>query len=420
MKRPGYASRAGSLVRALAGLGSGLAMLALVTGLTLVAGGGAATAQTVVQPGDVLSVTVAEAPEMNREARVDADGRIMLPQLGGVVVSGLQIDEIRQRLEEALARRDLLLAPTVLVEFAAYRPIYVGGAVRQAGPVPFAPGLTVRHVLIAAGGPDLGPASATLSPMEVQALLTRGRDATLRLRMIDSHIARLRAELERGDMPAADPASGIPSGADPTEQEVRGIDHDLLEASIARRAEELEHRENVLALVGLEIDVLDRQAAHQRTEQDLQREEVENARALVEKGLMPLPRLKELEREDSRLSRDLLENQAYAARARQTLATLQHERVASETERRLATLEAHRAALEERAAIETEIRLVGDALFFAGRSAAAVTEVTAAAEPLAEIFRTEAGQEIRLDATMATPVRPGDIVEFTLPVVPRG
>ena len=37
-----------------------------------------------VEPGDVLRVTVAEAPDIGRDSvKVDADGRIMLPVVGG-------------------------------------------------------------------------------------------------------------------------------------------------------------------------------------------------------------------------------------------------------------------------------------------------------------------------------------------------
>ncbi|WP_374302091.1 polysaccharide biosynthesis/export family protein, partial [Paracoccus sp. (in: a-proteobacteria)] len=122
----------------------------------LAASGGAATAQEAalfpIERGDVLAVTVLDEPSLSREAKVDALGRIMLPQIGSVSIAGHDLDQVRELIEAELSGRDILVDPQVIVEVASYRPIYVGGAVDTQGAVPFEPGLTVRHALLLAGG----------------------------------------------------------------------------------------------------------------------------------------------------------------------------------------------------------------------------------------------------------------------------
>ncbi len=67
-----------------------------------------------VEPGDVLRVTIAGAPDIGRDnAKVDADGRIMLPSLGGIAVVGADLDTIRGRIADLLVAQDLMRQPTV-------------------------------------------------------------------------------------------------------------------------------------------------------------------------------------------------------------------------------------------------------------------------------------------------------------------
>jgi polysaccharide export outer membrane protein len=150
----------------------------------------------VVEAGDVLRVTVAGAPDISREdARVDADGRIMLPGVGGIAVAGSDLDTIRETIAERLVAQDLLRQPTVMVEIAKYRSFYVGGAVAKPGAVDFEPGLTVRHALILAGGLD-GKGAEKMTTEELVELKTKWRTTNYALLQVESRIKRLEAELD--------------------------------------------------------------------------------------------------------------------------------------------------------------------------------------------------------------------------------
>jgi len=90
-----------------------------------------------IGPDDLLEVTVFEAPELSRTARVGADGSISLPVLGSVPAAGLTATELEGALQDRL-RGKYMVDPHVSIEVAEVRnhPIYVLGAVRRPGAFP--------------------------------------------------------------------------------------------------------------------------------------------------------------------------------------------------------------------------------------------------------------------------------------------
>jgi polysaccharide export outer membrane protein len=88
--------------------------------------------------GDLIAVSVYEAPELTRTVRVEPDGTIHLPLLiEGVKAGGLMPRELEAGLTEALKSEQILVDPVVKITVVEYhsRPISVMGAVRK--PVTF-------------------------------------------------------------------------------------------------------------------------------------------------------------------------------------------------------------------------------------------------------------------------------------------
>jgi polysaccharide export outer membrane protein len=88
--------------------------------------------------GDLIAVSVYDAPELTRTVRVDPDGTIRLPLLTeGVKAAGLMPRELEAGLTEALKSEEILVDPVVKITVVEYhsRPISVMGAVRK--PVTF-------------------------------------------------------------------------------------------------------------------------------------------------------------------------------------------------------------------------------------------------------------------------------------------
>jgi polysaccharide biosynthesis/export protein len=88
--------------------------------------------------GDLVAVSVYDAPELTRTVRVDPDGTIRLPLLAeGVKAAGLMPRELEAGITDALKSEEILVDPIVKVTVVEYhsRPISVMGAVRK--PVTF-------------------------------------------------------------------------------------------------------------------------------------------------------------------------------------------------------------------------------------------------------------------------------------------
>jgi polysaccharide export outer membrane protein len=88
--------------------------------------------------GDLVAVSVYDAPELTRTVRVDPDGTIRLPLLAeGVKAAGLMPRELEVGLTNALKSGEILIDPVVKITVVEYhsRPISVMGAVRR--PVTF-------------------------------------------------------------------------------------------------------------------------------------------------------------------------------------------------------------------------------------------------------------------------------------------
>jgi polysaccharide export outer membrane protein len=353
---------------------------------------------TRVAPGDVLRVEVIDAPEFSREAPVDADGRIALPVLGRLAVAGLDLDAARLAIGDALRDQGLLNAPQVLVEIAQYRPVYVGGSVRNPGAVDFAPGLTARQAVIAAGGVDLDPDSDKAGPEAALAAMAMRRATAFRLAQVAARIQRLSAEIE--GIEQMENAGDAPDEAA------------VLAERRARVTERGRHTEAMLGLIANEIDTLDRQAALQDEEVSLQQSEIDNARTLVDRGLMQRTQFQDLLREKSQLNRDQLENRAFAARAAQQASTVKYElshalSVERETLRaELADAQSLRAGLmAELESLDLQILVTG---------LATLDPTAAAPRTRLTIHRNSRGKPVQIEGAFEEMVQPGDVLDLVL------
>jgi protein involved in polysaccharide export with SLBB domain len=366
-----------------------------------------------IADGDVLRVMITGAPDLGRDtAQVGVDGRIVLPGLDAIEVAGSDVDAARDKIAAALVEHQILKDPAVLVEVVSYRPLYVGGAVQAPGAVPYEPGLTVRHALILAGGLDRSEGTQKLTQVGLVELKTKYQASNSALVEVKSRIARLRAELN--ELAAPDFSSvGEALAPEKAERSIVTLDTDLFKEDMAAWTADQAHLRDIVALIDFEIDVLDRQASLQQQEFVLQNDQVKSARTLVEKGVMPLPRLQELEREASRLSRDLLDNQAYMARAKQNRQSNLYQVGSAETKRRIELTAALRDALLDQTQIEAENEVISAALIAAG-----IGLIDASLgddlQPRVVINRTTQEKTESVTADMDTLLLPGDVIEVSI------
>jgi polysaccharide export outer membrane protein len=90
-----------------------------------------------VEPGDLLSVSVYDTPELTDAYRVDPQGDLTLPLCDKVKVQGLTTPEVARLLEATLKQDQVLTRPQVNVDVAQYAGQYVTvlGEVSSPGPV---------------------------------------------------------------------------------------------------------------------------------------------------------------------------------------------------------------------------------------------------------------------------------------------
>jgi polysaccharide export outer membrane protein len=368
-----------------------------------------ALSEILIARGDTVHVSIAEAPKLGGNSKVDAEGNIVLPQLGSVRVAGMDLDAARARLEAELVKRDILKAPTVLVEIAKYRPFYVGGKVARPGAIEYEPGLTVRHALILAGGAGRSDEDR-LASLDVPDLRAKWQTTNYQLLDVNSRIARLQAELVRNEHAQVAVAPGVVPAQDA--QVLAMLDQKILLDRLQTWSGSQAHLRDGMALLDLEIDVLGQQASLQEKERDIDSQQVDAAQKLVDKGLMPLPRLQELQHEQSRATRDLLENRAYIARARQNRSTVEYELNSADIKWRIDIRQQLREAMLDRVRLKAELDALSAQILDAGASLSEAE--SASIRTVVVIYRTAEGREETLKAQMDTEVLPGDVLDVSV------
>ncbi len=103
----------------------------------------------VLQPGDVLRITVWENEAMSGEVTVGPDGALMHPLYRQLRVAGVPLAEVDARMRTFLER--FVTNPQFVAE--PLLRVVVGGEVRQPNLYSLAPGTTVAQAMVLAGGP---------------------------------------------------------------------------------------------------------------------------------------------------------------------------------------------------------------------------------------------------------------------------
>ncbi len=102
--------------------------------------------------GDGLKLRVYDQPQLSGDFLIDDSGMIDVPLLGLVPAAGLTSAGLGDAIVAALQRKNLILAPSVAVEVAKYRPFYTLGEVSNPGQYPYRPDMTVLTAISIAGG----------------------------------------------------------------------------------------------------------------------------------------------------------------------------------------------------------------------------------------------------------------------------
>ena len=105
---------------------------------------------------DQINVVVFDEPQLSKIARIDSQGRINLPLVGEVAISGLKVGDAQAAIEKAYVDGRYLRSPrvTITVEEYAAREVSIQGQVRSPGryPLPIEASMTILELVTRAGG----------------------------------------------------------------------------------------------------------------------------------------------------------------------------------------------------------------------------------------------------------------------------
>jgi polysaccharide biosynthesis/export protein len=106
---------------------------------------------SVLAVGDVIRLTYPGAPEFNQSIKIQADGKVGLPQIGNVTASGRTSSSLQSALTAMY--RPHLNDPTVFVSLEQpAASVYVSGEVRSPGKVPLDRSITALEAVMEVGG----------------------------------------------------------------------------------------------------------------------------------------------------------------------------------------------------------------------------------------------------------------------------
>lgn len=108
----------------------------------------------VVQPGDMLDISVWKEKDLQKELMVRPDGGINFPLAGEISASGKTLEQLQKELASKLARYVPDPVVTVAVKQSLGNKIYVVGKVNKPGDFTSNRSIDVMQALSMAGGPN--------------------------------------------------------------------------------------------------------------------------------------------------------------------------------------------------------------------------------------------------------------------------
>ncbi|MCV6594973.1 MAG: polysaccharide biosynthesis/export family protein [Silicimonas sp.] len=280
-------------------------------------------------------------------AMIDMDGNIRLPGLRGVSIAAKSLDEAEVFIEQALSEANLYVGPRVSMSVSRYAPVIVAGDVSGPGRFDFLPGMTVSAALGLAGGRSAeGPGTFELTRNEIE---TRGR---LRQSALDIaqglvRLAGLNAFLDGRDSFTLTDAqiATVPASARDRLPELVAGETVLLQTRLERDRE-------MLRMWAAEIDNMETRAGISGTRLALQNRivenlesELDNSRALVERGVQTANRLSEIIQRDANARARALEIESAQILLDQSISDATLERFSFQSQQRQEALRERRNLL---------------------------------------------------------------------------
>lgn len=379
-----------------------------------------AVAQTeiILAPGDSISYSVIGAPELNTVSVIGPDGRIQVPSAGWIKAAGVTIQDLRAIVEVAVSNRPYRVnggtgedtwrrvSPNeLIIDVAAYRPVYLTGDVRSGGEVAYRPGLTLRQAVAQAGGLGLS-LETSISPLELLELSSQRDLLVGEIEFGETTLERLEVDLSALSKIGAPVALDLAPN-DRSEDvakrwlSARETERQLTAGNTKLRMEQMENR----------LEVLEKIQETNATNLQIEQELLERARKLIDRGIAPASTLDEARRGVLQMAMQELQTSGEIYRLRLDMARTGDEVKLLRTAQRVSLLErvaqweATVQSLRKRlSTLDTRISLLGGQLLIAPQSPSYRFEV----------FRVGANAPIVSESLNERLLLPGDVLSVTM------
>ena len=377
-----------------------------------------------IDVGDVIEISVARIPELQRRVPVKPDGRISFPLLGTYSVVGLAASEMEAKIQAALATKIFKqrlpdgreFATTIDPEdvtaiVAQYRPIYVNGDVAKPGEQQFRPLMTVRQAVALSGGYDILRLRTENPLFTVADLKGEYQSLWVAFAKEQAHISRLKAELGDKDAldqpPVADnrmPSTGI--------AEIVAIEAEHLRVDQADHEREKAFLRRSVNKADEQIQVLEMQEAKEEQGTQADAEELKRVLELFGKGALPSPRVTDARRAVLLSSTRKLQTAAQSMQIKKQEDELARQLERVDDQRRIKLLQELQDARMALGQVQAKLQSTSEKLQYA----AARLPVGRANELRPDIALIRKGEKghARIAADEDSELQPGDVVEVAL------
>jgi polysaccharide export outer membrane protein len=375
--------------------------------------------------GDVIEISIARIPMLQRRVPIQLDGTVSFPLLGSVVVAGLTPRQAEAKIQSGLATKvyqatsvngpagDIVIqADEVIATVVEYRPIYVDGDVSRPGEFPYRPRMTVRQAVALSGGLDTLRYRALNPILEGADLRSDYESLSADLAKEQAHVTRIRAELaDKNDFDQT-ALTKLPLPRS-TLAEILRVESETLHVRQGDRQRQRAFLERAVKQGNEQIAVLTEQQTTEQKGAQADAEELQRSLDLYAKGTLTSPRVTDARRAVLLSSSRVLQT---------SVQVIQLKRQQGETSRQLEQLDDVRRVELLRELQDSQVRLaeiraklqgVGDKLEYTSSLKSRMARRNGPKPEIAVIRKNGDARE-RLDTTEDTELQPGDVVEISL------
>jgi polysaccharide export outer membrane protein len=383
-----------------------------------------AKAQHRLDPGDVIEISVARVPELQRRVPIRLDGSITFPLLGVLSVAGLPPSQVeamvkamlsskvfQQRMPDGRENGVLIDHDEITVTVVEYRPVYVNGDVSRPGAHAYRPLMTVRQAVTLSGGYGVAWGGASNPYFELADLRSEYDSLGVDLTKERARIWRIKTELGEKEELTLDALMDIPLPRSIVSQ-ILDVEAEHLAARQRDHQQQKGFLQGATKRGGEQIGVLSeaQEKEAQGVKADL--EELHKVLDLYGKGSLPSPRVTDARRAVLLSATRQLQTttQLMQVKRQQDDLLRQIERV--EDQRQIELLRELQDAVVRRTALRAKLQSIGEKI----RLSVLRPQVMQGNTPKPEIAITrkgEVGRE-RFIGNEDSELQPGDVVEVTL------